>query len=202
MTNLGTLGRAAVERRHGVDGPASRDVAEARAKAEQVAKRRAVGEHGGRAAIAGVTIAVDDSIPFMAVLIAADLGNLWISTETYDALLGKLLIPLVRDVKKWGPGMRYLVTEGGKYAQAAQAAIDSNKELVPAKDPLTMIEEDANRLVVQVASMDDHPTTSQVRLFAERLADLRARFDAIDAQRERTEGLIDLAALAITDVLE
>lgn len=202
MSKLGLLGRAVVENRHGVDGPASKAVAENLEQARRVAARRDPGNYGGRVEIGGVVIAVDDSIPFMAVLIGAKADRVWVSTDTYDALVGKALIPMARDVRKWGAGMRYLVTEGGKYTEAAKAAMDSNKELIPAKDPLTMIEEDANRLVVQVASMEANPTESQLTLFAQRLADLRARFEAIEAQHERTGELINLAAVALTDSLE
>lgn len=198
-SKLGLLGRAAVERNHGQVGAAAKAVDEFNSASRRIAERNAKMDQSGMD-FDGFLLAIDDGLPFMSILVGADSERGWVSTETFDAVsdIGQLC----DDAERWGPGMKYLVTEGGKYAEDAKRALKISKEVVPAKDPLTMIEEDANRLVVQAASMQDSPSESQLTLFAQRLADLRGRFEAVQAQHERTGDLINLAAVAISDALE
>lgn len=153
----------------------------------------------------------DDSIGWMAIFTDQAARRAWMHGETYATITrvatGPANLDFSDDLSRWGSGMRYLVTDAGKYADAARAERDRRRangmpDLTPSVDQLSTLEQDANALLIQIASLPKGASESQVRLFAERMDDLRGRFSAAQAQLDRIDGFIDLAGVAMMDATE
>lgn len=145
----------------------------------------------------------DEGMPYMAILVDANGQQIWLSADTHTTISDHVEadVQLSMDLEKWGSGMKYTVTESGKYGEAARAAMPS-KPVAELVDPAVLLERDANALLVQVANLNREPSESQLRLFAERLADCQGRLSALSDQLASIESTIDLAAVAVTDSLD
>lgn len=142
----------------------------------------------------------DDGMEFMAILVDTENQQCWMTQQTHAVIVDDVAadVQLSLDLERWGSGMKYLVTEAGKYGEAARAALP-DEPVVKLVDPAKLIEQDANALLVQVAHLNRDPSESQIRLFAERLGDVRARHQALLAQLEDIGETINLAAVAVVD---
>lgn len=104
------------------------------------------------------------------------------------------------DAYQEGAGMKRLVTDAGRFREAALAEVRSNGTDVPAaKDVLTCLAEEANALIVQAAALNLQPTPLQIESFAMRLTELRERFTEVETQVEGLRSLLDLAELSVLD---
>lgn len=145
----------------------------------------------------------DEGMPYMAILVDQVSQQVWLSADTHTTISDHVDadVQLSTDLERWGSGMKYTVTESGKYGEAARAAMP-NKPVAELVDPAVLLERDANALLVQVANLNREPSESQLRLFAERLADCQGRLTALSDQLSSIESTIDLAAVAVTDSLD
>lgn len=159
------------------------------------AARRAVLE------VQGQRVVLDPAVLYGAVLVAGP--TVVMSPQTWEVLgyNPELVVEVLAQVRGGASGLRFLTMDAGKYGEAARAAAEATGEgAVMAKDAITQAVEDANRLIVNAASLNATPTPLQAQIFAVQLARLNLVVAEIGARLEQLQGLVDLAATAVADV--
>lgn len=129
----------------------------------------------------------------------------YISHETYETLghSEAALETFYEDMTK-GSGMKRLVTDAGKYREAAlaEAAAKGLDKPAPGRDLLDSLMAEANALLTQAGGLNTKPTPLQLQIFAERLGELYDGIAQAAAKVEQLRSLADLAALAVADSTE
>jgi hypothetical protein len=153
--------------------------------------------------IGGWQLVLADGLEHLQFYVDPAVMRTYVSRRTYEMLCcddGEALEAFFDDMTRGG-GMKRLVTDAGPYRAAALAEMEARGELIPARrDLLEELNDEANALLIQAASLNRQPTQLQTQVFSERLAKLMARVKAAEDQVAAIRGLADLAAVAVADL--
>lgn len=141
----------------------------------------------------------DDGFNFGSMLVGED--AVWMSASTYDAILsdGDMDWQFSAALQEWRPGMKYLLEDtSGAFSNLQK---DARAKGAGTTDPLTQLEQDARALLVSIATVEGDLSELQVRMFAERLADVRGRYAIFEAVLEEVESHAELASVAMMEAL-
>lgn len=100
-----------------------------------------------------------------------------------------------------GPLMRYMVTDSGKYGEAARAARQRSAG-VEEVDVLEKLARELQGLVTQAAEMRSRPSSAQALSFGHRLGEMAERVEEQRQQLARVQALLDFARVAVMDVAD
>lgn len=115
-----------------------------------------------------------------------------INTKTQAAFLNNMA--------SGASGMKFLVMDSGPYGEAAKlAAKHTGLDVVMAKDLLTQVEEESQRLIVQASGLTG-ATQLQLQVFMARHAEVRAKLAQAELSLAKARSLVDLAADAIAAI--
>ena len=175
---------------------------------------------------ADVTVMCDDQLnPFVMrceqhTFGAAGLANpkpeqefrVHISEETWKAICSdkqaeeQFYDDLAEKAGEWaeGPTMRYMVTDSGKYGEAARAALERERAQATngSVDRLERLRSEVESLVLQAAEMRSRPSQAQAANFGTRLGELVERVTEERRRVQEIEAMLEFAKVAIMDVAE
>lgn len=159
----------------------------------------------------GWQVFLDDSLDYMVAFVQqadpADfagelvLARVIISHETWETLAdydAAAINHFMSEMKAGGTatGMRFIV----KDAPPIASAIRKQAAAAPVtKDVFVELEERANSLVVQAASLNRSPTDTQRQIFAVRLAEMQRDYAELQERVATLGGIIQLAGTAVFD---
>lgn len=101
-----------------------------------------------------------------------------------------------------GPMMRYLVTDSGKYGEAARAALAAKRAADAPADVLAQLSNEIKALVAQAAEMRSQPSRAQAASFGHRLGELGTRLAEQRQALAEAEALLDFAKVAVLDAAD
>ncbi len=144
----------------------------------------------------------EDSLPHASACVLPDLRTVVLSGDTWETLAHDedATHEFATDMIEGGGGMKYLVRDAGSFGRAARAEAAAKGTDVPVeREPLTVLAEHAQRLVLSAASLNVAATPLQLQMFSMRLGELEVGFAELSERLREVRSLLDLAGIAIID---
>lgn len=152
---------------------------------------------------------LDDSLDWMVVYVDEQVdngkstGRIVISEATWETLHHDpgAMDDFVDEMKAGGSGMKFVVTDKGRYNTAVRnQAKAEGTDVTKGKDALTQLGDKATALVMQAASLNAKPTLVQQQSFAVRYAAMLNDYAAIEDRLRLIRAQIELAGAALYDI--
>lgn len=99
----------------------------------------------------------------------------------------------VRSMSGGASGMKFIAMDSGPYGEAARLEAARDAAVTGKKDALDELSRQAQSLIVQASGLAGGASQYQMRIFAERYAELQTHLEEVEGRLLRVRSLVDLA---------